>query len=728
MQNVLGQLKRWRLVERLVRLAWGAGRWVAVVGVVLAFACLTDWLADRYLGSESWRKAVRSVRPEWLLGPGTAPTAEERWFTEHLRLNYHVRIPPPAVADETPAWLRFGMTAAQLLLAAGLAYAFVVRPWRRTPRIDDLAGAAEKAIPEFGHRLVTAVQLNRPTANTRGMSKALIRQVTEQAGEIASRHNLLSLVNYSRLILAAAVALPVLAVWGAFALARPELAAVLLKRQALVGAEIPRTVHLQNVSQEVWPTGSEVELRYRVTGDYDPDAVGRVRVEPDGQPEDFYDLTYAGDDGDGAIFVAKVPPSSSDFDFTARLGNGRTRHAGRVRFEAPPTTTDIESWQLLPRFLGTRNGQPDGPAYERQNDGSKRGEVVDALPLSEVRIGAVFSKPVRVAKLVPVERGDGVRERDLPALAPVAVAEDRTAAEWRFPTTPRMIGYRIELTDERGFHNAVPIRRNIRMAEDRPPEVTLLPESDRHPDPNDFYGQGDPKVYEWGDKMPLTADGRIMVIYDARSPQGVGAVNVRYRVIPKGVDLAAYPKEFQDIQHPKDDPENRVFAKLPLKPVTADLTKVGRFVPDLGLFEQSWQGLDEFARDRVNVEFYAVPSPDPANVPPALEAGGRYNFEVAALEKVLPDGSRAKLEVGDTVELFVEAFDKNPSPGPGGRPRPAGYTKEARHKIVVSPADAAFAANQRNEQNKRLQDKLRDLTADQESVFKANEEPEPKKK
>jgi hypothetical protein len=732
MQNVLGQLNRWRSVERLIRLAWGAGRWVAVVGAVLAFACLTDWLADRYLGSESWRAVLKKT---WVFAPRQAATADERWFTEHLRLHYHLRVPDPPVVDETPKWLRVGMTGAQVLLAAALAYAFVVRPWRRTPRIDDLAAHAEEEVPEFGHRLVTAVQLNRPGAKTAGMSKALIAEVAREAGEIASRHNLLGLVNYSRLALAAAVALPVVALWGGFVAARPELAGVLLQRQMLLGVEIPRTIHLKNRSQEVWPTGSEVEVRYEVTGDYDPAMVGRVRVEPDGQPEEYYDLTYAGDSDGGAIFAAKLPRSSSDFDFTARLGGGRTRGAGRIRFEAPPTTTEIESWQLLPRFLGTRDGKPGGPPYERQNDGAKRGEVVDALPLSEVRIGAAFTKPIRAARLVPVERGDGVRERDLAPLAPLATSGDRLAAEWRFPTTPRMIGYRIELTDDRGFRNSVPVRRNIRMAEDRPPAVTFMPESLRHPDPANVY-EGDLKEkarFELGDKMPLTPDGRVMVIYHAQSPQGVSRANVRYRVIPKGVDLAAYPKEFQDIQHPREDPENRVFSRLTLKPVTADLNVVGPFVPDLGLFQRSWQGLSELDRDRVNVEFYSFPSPDPANVPSALEAGGRYNFEVAALQKRMPDGSLAKLELGDTVELFVEVFDKNPSPGPDGKPRPAGYTREARRKIVVTQEDARYAFRMWKEQNKRLQEKIRELTTDQENVFKKPDEepepePEPKKK
>ena len=158
MTNLLGQLQRWRMVERAVRLAWGAARWVAVVGAVLAAACLTDWLADRYLGSESWRKFRKET---WVFAPAPSATAEERWLTEHLRLHHGLLLPPNPVLDESPKWLRVGMTGGQLLLAAGLAYLLLLRPWLRTPPVDELASAAEKAIPEFGHRLVTALQLNR---------------------------------------------------------------------------------------------------------------------------------------------------------------------------------------------------------------------------------------------------------------------------------------------------------------------------------------------------------------------------------------------------------------------------------------------------------------------------------------------------------------------------------------------------------------------------------------
>jgi hypothetical protein len=272
----------------------------------------------------------------------------------------------------------------------------------------------------------------------------------------------------------------------------------------------------------------------------------------------------------------------------------------------------------------------------------------------------------------------------------------------------------------------VPIRRNVRMLEDKPPAVVFLPESTRHPDPKDFEGMGDARVYEWGDKLPLAEGGRVMVLFHTRSEQGISRAAIRYRVLPKGVPFDQLPAEWQKINHPADDPEAKVFARLLLKP--AEVPKdSGAFVPDLGLFERSWDGLTGLKRgDRMkkNVEFYAFPSTAPGVEPAALEAGGRYMFEIDGLTKLVPDKDNAgkfvsaKLDLGDTVELYVETYDKNP-----GANRAPGFTREARRKIVVSGDDAATAIRLRDEQNKRLQDKLRDLAADQFNVFKPREEP-----
>ena len=686
MNLLLRQLRRWRFRERLVRLAFGAGGLLGVVLVALGAACLADWVYDRYA--------------------------------------------------DVPFALRVLATGGQVAVAAGLAYVLVLRPWVGAPPVDDLALKAEKAIPEFDHRLVTALQLNRPGAKTGGMSAALIAEVTREAGEMAARHRLTKLIDYRPVLWGLAFAAPAVLGWAAFAAINPTLASILVKRQALLDADIPRSLKLENVTQDVWPSGAEVVIRYKVTGEWAEDLSGRAFVLPDGNPEDTYPLAYESTAADGsAVFAAKLPPSSVGFSFKARLRDGRTRSPGRVEFEPPPQVKDIEAWQLLPGYLGTRTASVDGKdvpvPFERFQP---KGEVTGALPLSGIRVDATFNKKVVKAVLTTVLRGDGNKEVDGKVLAPDEISADGQTAGWTFPTSEKLIGYRIELTDARGFTSPAPARRGVRMLPDEPPAVEFKKESTRNPDPTAFDGKGDPRIYEW-DSMPVAfrpttggdgETGPMQIIYAARSELGVGKVNLAYRVVPKGLDPQTLPEAIRDIQHPRQDPAGRVFTRLPLKATTADVKKVGRWVPDLGLFEKSFAGLDRFARTRVQVEFYPIPSATPATEPGELEAGGRYNFLTDGLRKIRPDGTPGRLEVGDTIEVYMEVFDKYSAwlEARGGRPRPAGYTREARRKPIVTEEDAYILTRQRDEAQRKLQDKLRDLADDQRNVFQPPRPPE----
>ena len=375
---------------------------------------------------------------------------------------------------------------------------------------------------------------------------------------------------------------------------------------------------------------------------------------------------------------------------------------GRVEFEPPPQATDVEAWQLLPTYLGK---QTTGAPFERYQ---ARGEVVNAPPGSDLRVEASFNKQVVRAVLTPIERGDGNKEVDGKPLNPRLLDADGKMAGWQFPTTPRTIGYKIELTDARGFVSTAPARRGVRMLPDEPPFVEFKKETTRNPDASAYDGKGSPRLYEW-DNMPLPATGRAMIIYAARSEVGVRRVNLVYRVISRN--------DPPENLHPRDDPDGQVYTRLPLSRVTAELGKdgkplVGAFLADLGVFEKSGKN--------AQVEFFPIPVPTALrNAEPGdLSAGGRYNFEVSGLRKKRTDGTPAELEVGDTVEIYVEVFDK--VAGRDGKPiagRQAGYTKEARRKTIVTEDEARILTRQRDEAQRRLQDKLAEIEAQQRELF-----------
>jgi hypothetical protein len=655
MKSLVRQLRRWQFRVRLIRLGWGLARWVVVVAAVLAVCCFTDWVWDRYA--------------------------------------------------DTPKLLRVAMTAGQLALAGVLALWLVVRPWFTAPPIVDLALRAEKEIPEFGHRLVTALQLNRPGARTEGMSPYLIQEVTREAGEMAARHDLLRLVDYQPLHRAAFVLAPVLFAVAGFVALKPDLAFALLKRQALLGADIPRSVWLENATQPVWPNGAEVLIRVKVGGRVDPEREGTVYVTPKGQPTDKYPLAFRSWNEDGtALYESKLPPSSAAFTFTARVADGRMRQRGSVEFEPSPAVEAIEAWLLLPEYLGT---QPNKRRYTREQ---ARGEVVDALPRSDIRVWASFNKPVVKALLIPIERGTGNTEADRPPVSAVELNFDRQQAVWVFPTSPRLIAYRIELEDDRGFRSTAQARRGVRMLPDQPPAVEIKPESFRDPDPATYSGKVRPEDFIFDlplslkrpeDRQPGDRDGQVMVTYLTRSQMGVSRVNLRYRVVPRANPGDANPEQ-RVVNHPSEDPTGDVFFRLPLNPVTPVLES-GPFVPDLGLFQKS--GAEG------QVDCYIFPSPDPRTEPGELAAGGRYNLEVSKLKYRLPDGKLAEPKIGDTVEIYVEVYDKVPDPD---RKRPAGYSGRPIRKTIVTEEEAARQLLARDE----IRARLAEYEKGQQGVFK----------
>lgn len=609
MDDLIRQLKLWQIRERLLRIMWGFARISAVVAAGLLIACFLDWWIDRY--------------------------------------------------RDTPFLVRFLLTTAQLVAFGGAAYLFLFR--LNVPSLDDLAGRAEDRVSEFDHRLVTALQLNRPTAKTEGMSRELIRAVTTEAEALAARHNLPRFAEHWRGGYALAVIVPLaLFALAVYAINGP-LVRALVARQCLMRVDIPRSVQLEPDTTELWPSGDEVAVRIRVTGQFNPDAVGTIRVKPEGQPTEEYALKYfSTETDDTAIYTATVPPSSSPFTYRAWLQDGRTRQPGAVRFEPRPVVQSIAAMVILPDYVGKT---PDGRPYARF---MPQAEVV-ALADSQVRVAATASKPIVSATVILYGRDEKGKEVEARRVPMELRGED--AAEATFTLPPRPTAYRIEVTDKNGFANANPPRRGIALAPDDPPRVQLLAEVLK--DPKDAGPLDDYDVTG----MPLVPGGQVQVGYFARSPLGIRKAQIAYRV------------------------NEGEWTFLPLKLTVAETDKLGRFLPELGVFENS----GPFGQ----VEFYPLPSKDVEVEPSGLEAGGRYNFQTAALTKTGPDGKPKNLDIGDRVEFYVESFDRNPADGrEGGR-------SESRIKSVVTQAQL----DEWNRQRVQTAERLRTIEERQRGIF-----------
>ncbi len=464
----LSKLAALRGKERLFHVAWGLARWLTVAIFVIGICTFIDWRVDK--------------------------------------------------AREVPMWLRAFLSAIELVVLGLTGWFWIVRPWAKGPEIIRLARRVEDGIPEFGHRLVTSIQLSRPDGNSFGMSPELIEIVSRESEAIAGKHRFGQFADYRRLKWSAALIGAPLFMAAIMILAYgPGLLKVLLQRQFLAHIDIPRFNQLDNNTPGLWPAGDEVTVEYVVSGPIKETAVGLVRVKPEGLPTDEYQLTFSRRlDDNHTVFAAQIPHSSVNFTHRAWVGDGRSRNASEVRFEPRPVVTRTDAWVRLPKFLGAR---PDGKPYETYQS---QGEIT-GLAYSTARIRVGVQKPISIGKLTLIARtkdGTGEYAKMVLNMLPgdevtVPTGEVEYPAEVTFGLTPDLVAYQVEVEDKHGFANSTPPRRGIQIAPDDPPVVRLLPE--RYPEPG--VRPSDEDII---DGLPIPLGGQVPIAYTCRSPQGVG--------------------------------------------------------------------------------------------------------------------------------------------------------------------------------------------------------------
>jgi hypothetical protein len=630
---LLAKLTQLRQRERLLRLAWGGARLVSLVLSVFILACLLDWLVDMW--------------------------------------------------DETPWGLREFMFGAQAVLAGVAIFWFLLVPQLRRLRYEKLALLVESKRPELQHRLISALELNRPGAHTEGMSQEMLAAMTREAQEQALPIDFREVADHGRLKSGLKLVVPVLAVALILVLLDPAAAAALVRRQFLADVDIPRAVSVTSIAHEVWPSGEQALLKFRVHG---PGVAagrsGSLRVRDNDGNSFSVPLTVQEAVGsDGAIYVAPVPPGNVDFSYMAKVADGRTRQPGQVFYVPRPTIIKQDAFVLLPTYLGTKS---DGTPYEQKQ---ARGDVL-GMPGLMARVTIKTQKPIVDAILQTygsphddmsgpsgLTRHHDLRARLLAGLSahllrpvaqepftglcaaaaqvttvplrrlPMPASETPTdQVEWVFDLRPTETSYRITVFDEYGFSSKTETVRTIRVDPEPAPVVVLHPESFPGGAGADFQGKSRAaQIMDFeGMPLPLVDEGKpgpLPISFEAYGPYGIGKARLIVKVIRGANDSEGDTKK-EKLEHSvildlaEVKPTNRVF----------DKTK-GAFVD---------------SSDTESILFYAVPSPKPNEVWSRMVAGGRFDYFPSGI--LNDDGKPFVFKPEDQIVVYVEVFNRNPDP------------------------------------------------------------------
>lgn len=638
--SILQNLASLRQRERLLTFVWGLACFISTILVLLLLCCAVDWLIDR--------------------------------------------------DRDTPFAVRAGLLILQFGVAIVAGFFFILWPQVKSLSDDSLALWVESKIHRFDHRLISAVQLNRPGADLAGMSRELVALMTQEAEQESARHPFAATADHARLGGSAKLLVPVVLVCVMPFLIFPGVSFALLARQALLDRDIPRSVYLESASKEVWPMGETIPIFYRVTGKYDADMIGTVYVSSSTGPTDRYPLEFVLEDEQGALFKAEVTGASDNIRYWARLSDGRTRAPSEMRIVPRPVVTENQAWVILPAYCGKR---PDGERYERPQ---VRGDVI-GIPGSGVRVQFEVHRPIQSAwlDLKGYERIDAKTDDEdvsvrevLKRKVPMQITQkvdpktekplDVWHAEATFDLTPDLSSYHMGVLDEDGFENIPKPRRALRLVTEEAPQITLL---------KDTFDLGEGSTFDL-EGLPVVLGKQIRIPYRADGAYGIGKVQVLYRVL----------KKHESGEMPQEDEE---WTKLSMPEEKHPGANFGSFDPRSGVFA----GM----KFNQQVSFYAIPSPNPDLILGRTTAGGRYFLETKNNALITSKGQPIQLKSGDQIEYCVEVFAMEREPK-GSTPSSRSETRVA---TMMSQKEFETWISQVGQEDERV----RQLELKQKNIF-----------
>ena len=341
------------------------------------------------------------------------------------------------------------------LAAAGhVIWHYIVTPILRRPDEDAVALMVERGNPQFGTRLIAALQLTRPGAIQSGEAPSLVRELVAETERIARPLDFTGIISTRQLRRLAGWAVVAVAIGGVLFWKGGEVSRDLLRRAFLSrDVDVPRKTRVGQTSGDILiARGDNVRLFATARGVV-PDRARLGLRFASGRTQEF--LLDAGKTG-RARFEQALENVQDSFSYTFHIGDGKSRPA-HVEVIERPGIAKLDAVQVYPDYTGL------GSVRRSLGDmtllvGSKLNLAI--TPTKEVVRGAV--KLTSSTNAAPVDlplQANPKNSREVLVSIPIA--------------SESLSGFSIHLEDKFGFRSKDDAIYRLEVLSDRAPVVRI---------------------------------------------------------------------------------------------------------------------------------------------------------------------------------------------------------------------------------------------------------------
>jgi len=379
---------------------------------------------------------------------------------------------------------RIAVLVADLLVVGAIIWQGVVRPIREPLDDDEAALLVEQHAPGLASRLIAALQLPRAAEAQR--APALVNWLVIETEKLTVDLDFRRVISIKTLAVNALIAV-VLVAAGTEAYRRtlPE-SGQLLRRVFLANVPVPRKTRVECVTRDqLIARGESIYIEAIAHGVVPPE--GKLTVHTASGRTQTFTMTPA--HNNRSRFSRKLENVLETLTYRVKLNDGTTE-SYRVTVEPQPTISGLKCVQVY-------------PAYTKLGTTPRALGDLALLAGSTLQIEGLATKPLKQARIRLASSN-----RELPATVDPQNPR-RLTGEFVIPVGG-LIGFSVPLLDQRGLRSRDEVVYRVDIVPDRAPSVSI--------------------TYPTRKEELVTAEGTLVVAFEASDDFGIGKVAIRYKV------------------------------------------------------------------------------------------------------------------------------------------------------------------------------------------------------